>query len=424
MSSLPHRRFGRIHEQLLLSRPFSLLLGWVISIALPFSFSWPLASLLTPDQGQKTTLAVTSIAFVLSNLAVNRLRKIYPGGRSIGFIAPQIIVIYGLAITIALLLRIEVSRFLLVSSGIMALIWLHIEYVLTEKYARLKLAIIPGGKYTEELINLESIDGRRLEVLDLQNRRYDGIVADFSNLTPEVERFLTQCALQHIAVYNARQIYESLTGRVKIHRMSENNIGSLLPSRSYTIIKWLMDIVLVLLFLPLALLIGLITAILIRLESPGPVIYTQTRIGQGCKPFTIYKFRSMRFDRDAPEQFAGEEDPRITRVGRVIRKLRIDELPQFLNILKGDMSLIGPRPEQPSFVQEYDCQIPFYNYRHIVKPGITGWAQVRQGYTASTDETQVKIEHDFYYIKHCSIALDAIIIILTVKIMLTGFGAR
>ncbi|CAM3986001.1 exopolysaccharide biosynthesis polyprenyl glycosylphosphotransferase [Kerstersia gyiorum] len=424
MSSLPHRRFGRIHEQLLLSRPFSLLLGWVISIALPFSFSWPLASLLTPDQGQKTALAVTSIAFVLSNLAVNRLRKIYPGGRSLGFIAPQIIVIYGLAITIALLLRIEVSRFLLVSSGIMALIWLHIEYVLTEKYARLKLAIIPGGKYTEELINLESIDGRRLEVLDLQNRRYDGIVADFSNLTPEVERFLTQCALQHIAVYNARQIYESLTGRVKIHRMSENNIGSLLPSRSYTIIKWLMDIALVLLFLPLALFIGLITAVLIRLESPGPVIYTQTRIGQGCKPFTIYKFRSMRFDRDAPEQFAGEEDPRITRVGRVIRKLRIDELPQFLNILKGDMSLIGPRPEQPSFVQEYDCQIPFYNYRHIVKPGITGWAQVRQGYTASTDETQVKIEHDFYYIKHCSIALDAIIIILTVKIMLTGFGAR
>ncbi len=138
----------------------------------------------------------------------------------------------------------------------------------------------------------------------------------------------------------------------------------------------------------------------------------------------MYKFRSMRFDRAAPEQFAGENDPRVTRVGRVIRKLRIDELPQFLNVLKNEMSLVGPRPEQPSFVEEYDKKIPFYSYRHVVKPGISGWAQVRQGYTASADETRVKIEHDFYYIKHCSLALDFVIVILTFKIMLTGFGAR
>ena len=132
----------------------------------------------------------------------------------------------------------------------------------------------------------------------------------------------------------------------------------------------------------------------------------------------------MRFDRRAAEQFAGEDDPRITRVGKVIRKLRIDELPQFLNVLKGEMSLIGPRPEQPSFVEEYDKKIPFYSYRHIVKPGISGWAQVRHGYTSSSDETQVKIEHDFYYIKNCSLGMDLMIAILTIKIMLTGFGAR
>lgn len=424
MNYLPNRRFGRIHEQLLLSRPFSLLLGWLITIALPFALFWPINNLFNPDQGQKTALIITSIAYILSNLAVKRLRTIYPGGGSFGFIAPQIIIIYGVATLIVLFLRIDVSRFLLLSSGLMALTWLHIEYVLTLKYTRLKLAIIPGGKYTEELINLESIDGRRLTQLDLQNRRYDGVVADFDHLSPQIERFLTQCALRHTAVYNARQIYESLTGRVKIHRMSENNIGSLLPSRSYAVSKFCMDIAIVLLLLPLALLISMVVAVLIRLESPGPVIYTQARVGQGGRTFTIYKFRSMRFDRDAPAQFAGEDDPRITRIGRVIRKLRIDELPQFLNILKGDMSLIGPRPEQPSFVDEYNDKIPFYHYRHIVKPGITGWAQVRQGYTASTDETQVKIEHDFYYIKHCSIALDAIIVILTAKIMLTGFGAR
>jgi lipopolysaccharide/colanic/teichoic acid biosynthesis glycosyltransferase len=132
----------------------------------------------------------------------------------------------------------------------------------------------------------------------------------------------------------------------------------------------------------------------------------------------------MRFDQDAPAQFAGEEDPRITRVGRFIRKYRIDELPQFFNVLKGDMSLIGPRPEQPEFVERFDEELPFYIYRHVVKPGITGWAQVRQGYAANVDQTREKIEYDFYYIKHCSLFLDIFILLLTVRTMCTGFGAR
>src|SRR5690606_34087773 len=117
-------------------------------------------------------------------------------------------------------------------------------------------------------------------------------------------------------------------------------------------------------------------------------------------------------------------DPRVTRVGRWLRKTRVDELPQFWNVLKGEMSLIGPRPEQPSFVAEFDRKIPFYNYRHVVKPGITGWAQVRYGYAASKDATQVKIEHDFYYIKNCSLALDFLIVLLTLKTVFSGYGAR
>ncbi|SAI51824.1 capsular polysaccharide biosynthesis glucosyltransferase [Bordetella ansorpii] len=424
MTYLPNRRFGRIHELLLLSTPFSLGLGWLVTNAVPFILFWSGTALLSPNQGQKAALITTTIAYVLSHFSMKWLRIIYPGGRLSAFIAPQIIFIYGLAIVSVFLLRIEVSRFLLIASGVLALLWLHIEYVFTEKYTRLKLAVIPGGSYIDELIDLEWVDARRLESLDLQNRRYDGVVADFDNLTADIERFLTQCALNRIAVYNSRQIYESLTGRSRIDHMSENNIGSLLPSVPYEMAKWVMDMAIVIVLLPLALAISLVVAVLIRLESPGPVIYTQKRIGLGGKPFTIYKFRSMRFDRAAPAQFAGEDDPRITRVGRIIRKLRFDELPQFLNILKGDMSLIGPRPEQPAFVEEYNEKIPFYNYRHVVKPGITGWAQVRHGYTASADETRVKIEHDFYYIKNCSVALDAIIVILTIKIMMTGFGAR
>ena len=115
---------------------------------------------------------------------------------------------------------------------------------------------------------------------------------------------------------------------------------------------------------------------------------------------------------------------RVTKIGKFIRKTRIDELPQFFNVLKGDMSLIGPRPEQKVFVDAFEEQIPFYNYRHIVRPGISGWAQVTQGYTADVDDTQIKVEHDFYYIKHFSLWLDVLIVFKTIKTMLTGFGAR
>ena len=123
-------------------------------------------------------------------------------------------------------------------------------------------------------------------------------------------------------------------------------------------------------------------------------------------------------------QFAQANDMRVTRIGRVIRKTRIDELPQFINVLKGEMSLIGPRPEQVKFVNEFAEQIPFYNYRHVVRPGITGWAQVTQGYASDADETREKLEHDFYYIKRFSVWLDLLIVGRTIKTMLTGFGAR
>ena len=122
--------------------------------------------------------------------------------------------------------------------------------------------------------------------------------------------------------------------------------------------------------------------------------------------------------------FASAGDMRVTKIGKFIRKTRIDELPQYLNVLKGDMSLIGPRPEQQVFVDAFEKQILFYNYRHIVRPGISGWAQVTQGYTADVDDTQIKVEHDFYYIKHFSMWLDVLIVFKTIKTMLTGFGAR
>lgn len=379
--------------------------------------------MLQPNSGQRTALIATSLAYLLAHFGAKNLLSSFPGGRSQALITAQVLVFYGILTIGILLLRVDVSRVLLLASGAAALVWFHIEYVITRVYFRPKFAVIAGG-FADEVLALPDCDARRLTTLAMKGVRYDGIVADFETLGPEEERFLTSCALENVPVYNAKSVYESLTGRVRIDKMSENNIGSLLPSADYEFVKAIIDRLIVIATLPLVLPFGVCIAVLIKIDSPGPAIFSQTRVGRGNKQFTMYKFRSMKCDGNADEQFASESDPRITKVGRWIRKLRVDELPQFLNVLKGEMSLIGPRPEQPSFVEEFDKKIPFYSYRHVVKPGITGWAQVRHGYAASSDETHVKIEHDFYYIKNCSLALDFFIIFLTFKTVLSGFGAR
>ncbi len=167
----------------------------------------------------------------------------------------------------------------------------------------------------------------------------------------------------------------------------------------------------------------IITSLLIVIESRGRVFFLQERVGQEGKLFTMYKFRSM-YSGTATDKTTGDEDERITKVGKFIRKTRIDELPQFLNVLKGEMSLIGPRAEFYEFAEEYETKIPFYNYRHIVKPGISGWAQVVQGYVTGADETKIKLEYDFYYIKNFSFSMDLLIFFKTIETIFTGFGAK
>jgi exopolysaccharide biosynthesis polyprenyl glycosylphosphotransferase len=170
----------------------------------------------------------------------------------------------------------------------------------------------------------------------------------------------------------------------------------------------------------------LLTALAVKLTSPGPILYRQVRTGRDGVPFTVYKFRSMRVDAEAQTGavWASKDDPRITKVGRIIRKLRFDELPQLFNSLKGDMSLVGPRPERPEFVKDLSREIPYYGLRHSVRPGITGWAQINYKYGDTLADTMAKLEYDLYYIKNMSFRLDTYIILQTVKAMLLSRGAQ
>jgi exopolysaccharide biosynthesis polyprenyl glycosylphosphotransferase len=170
----------------------------------------------------------------------------------------------------------------------------------------------------------------------------------------------------------------------------------------------------------------LITALAIKLDSPGPVFYRQERVGRGGRVFTLFKFRSMRQDAEAAGApvWASQRDDRVTRVGRIIRLTRIDEIPQVLNVLRGDMAFVGPRPERPAFVEQLGRIIPHYNDRAVVKPGITGWAQVNYPYGASVEDARMKLAYDLYYVRRRSLFLDLLILVATVRVVLFQEGSR
>ena len=238
-------------------------------------------------------------------------------------------------------------------------------------------------------------------------------------------RFLSDCSLKRIPVYHAAVVFEAATGRTSLSHLSEGLLEDFVKAPFYVTFKRIVDLMLVLFSAPITLPLALIVAIAIRIDSPGQAIFRQQRMGQGDIPFQLLKFRSMFQDAELHgAKFASRGDNRITRAGRFLRKSRLDELPQFWNILKGEMSLIGPRPEQVPFAMRFEAEIPFYGYRHLVKPGITGWAQVNRGYASGTEETQNKLEFDLYYIKYFSFWLDVLVVLKTVRIIFTGEGAR
>jgi len=242
-----------------------------------------------------------------------------------------------------------------------------------------------------------------------------------------VQQLLDLSLSGDVAIEECASFYERLTGRVSLDmlrpswlifsgRGRQGRVSGALRTAVHRGVAFVGGV--------LSLPIALLTAILIKLDSPGPVLYSQERVGKNGRAFRVYKFRSMRTDaeRDGPVWASREGDARVTRVGRVIRKIRVDEIPQFWNILRGEMNFVGPRPERPHFVRQLAEEIPFYEQRHLIPPGLTGWAQIKYPYGASIEDARQKLQYDLYYIKNQSLVLDAVILFETVKTILFGRG--
>ena len=426
MNTNPNKRHSKWYERLFFSTTTQIILTTLLCILLPAWVIWGNSFFIQPIDTQINSFWGVVACNACIILTLKTLLR-FPGNRSISFIISAALSYYAILFAFLFLFRFEYSVYFLVSCFALSLIYGFLGYFFGRRWVQPKIALIPFGRAKD----LDKTPNATWYILDEPSlnidRRFNMIVADLHSeeLSSQWQKFIAESVLAGMPVFNARQVEESLTGRVRIKHMYENQLGSLLPSYVYSFVKRITDIVAVLLALPIVLPIMLITALVITLESKGGALFVQNRVGRGGKEFKIYKFRSMTKDSEKDgAQFASSGDMRVTRVGKFIRKTRIDELPQFFNVLKGDMSLIGPRPEQKVFVDQFEEQIPFYNYRHIVRPGISGWAQVMQGYAADAEETQVKVEHDFYYIKNFSLWLDILIVFKTIKTMLTGFGAR
>lgn len=363
------------------------------------------------------------LGYFLYNRMVNQ-----PGVESALYITPIFAGSFALVAVFFLMTLIEYSCSIFLVSAIVSILWFYWVDQLTRSKRRLRFAIVPGGT-APTLTELNSADWVLLESPKEPFGRVDGIVADLrSEPNEEWAQFITETALNSTPVYHVKGIKESLTGKVEFDHLSENVFGSLVPVMGYLKIKfffeWLVAFLALILLLPLMLAI----AAIIRLESSGSALFKQHRMGFRGKSFSIYKFRTMISESDLDPTAEGQKtqkgDRRITKFGQWLRTHRLDELPQLINVLRGEMSLIGPRPEASHLSKVYATELPYYRYRHIVRPGISGWAQVNQGHVAEVDDVNLKLHYDFYYIKNCSLWLDIVIALRTIKTMVFGTGAK
>lgn len=361
-------------------------------------------------------LGLTYLAHVLAFLATERVAR-YPGREEWGVAAFHLLFFSLLLLAVLAMGRLYYSRsFLLLSGGLaFVLLLLYLRHLPPRR-----LALVPGG--VADL--LPQVAGGEVRPLtQIRWEEVEGVVADLHHLPAAALPLLAQASLRGLPILHAATVYEGYTGRVLL----EPPFGEVFSVKGqdglYPFFKRVWEVGLVIFLSPLLLVIMAGVALLVYLDLGRPVLFTQERVGLGGKPFRAYKFRTMR---GAPREgvYAGEEVERLTYLGRFLRRYRLDELPQLWNVLRGEMSLIGPRPEQRVLAEAYAREIPLYSLRHTVRPGLTGWAQVHQGYAEGREESMVKLSYDLYYIKHFSFWLDLRILVRTLWVLLTGYGAR
>ena len=362
-------------------------------------------------------------------LLIYRKTMVFPGVRAFEYVLPAFLASFAMVLLALFVSRIGYSRGTYLSSFVIAI---SFSLWVTSRAARgnvRRFLVVPGGE-VETICSIDRVACTVLATPQLPNLPVNGLVVDLRyEHSGAWERLLADAALRGTPVYHVKQLTESLTGRVHIEHLSENNLGSLAIDKHFAQIKLTLDIVCALVALPLLLPAFIAVAVVIKLDTPGPVFFRQARMGYRGNPFCVFKFRTMRLAQagEGASRHAAmtlNDDYRITRVGRYLRRTRIDELPQLLNIVRGEMSWIGPRPEALPLSHWYESELAFYRYRHIVRPGISGWAQVNQGHVVDLADVQNKLELDFYYIKYFSAWLDLLIVFKTMQTVFTGNGAR
>jgi len=403
--------------------------GLVFAVLLP----WLVRALLDPDLASlvsQENAAIGTMVGVIAGHVFLRSLTSFPGIRVGNYVLPTFAISYGVVMAVFFFFRLDYSRLHFLGSFVLCAVWYLAILYWRRRDRVLTIGIVPAG----EVRDLHDVEGAHWIPLQSPHARIgglDAIVADLrADMSDDWERFLAESAIGGVPVYHSKQIQESLTGRVEIEHLSENNFGSLIPGLTYVTTKQIFDLVTAVVMMFALLVPGVLVGLAIKADSRGPVFFRQRRMGYRGEVFTVYKFRTMMHrNGDAPgdprnSAITVEGDARITRLGKFLRRTRIDELPQILNIVRGEMSWIGPRPEAEVLSLWYEKELPFYRYRHIVRPGITGWAQVNQGHVANVDEVLWKLHYDFYYIKNFTPWLDMLIAFRTVHTVLTGFGSR
>jgi len=359
----------------------------------------------------------------------------------------MVIVINGILMTVTTFSKIFTFYEGIILFGIITIFQIAFRYIVIMGVVEKERVIFVGeNDYTQDLLESVKKDGQYVftaslnntdmkalgkEIVEMYKTKKFDVLVDFTDKLlgdPKLTGKLLQYKLEGLQYYNYLEFYETYENKLPISHLSPKwfleNTGFEIYHNNFNLkAKRLLDLLFAMLIGIFAAPVIILAAIIVKLESKGPIFFIQERIGEGNKKFNIVKFRSMTTDaeKDGP-QWASKNDNRVTKFGKIMRATRIDELPQLWNVLRGEMSFVGPRPEREFFIQQLEKEIPYYNLRHTVKPGLTGWAQVMYPYGASVEDAYRKLQYDLYYIKHHSIPFDVKVLLKTVTIVIFGKG--